>query len=86
MFVFLAAPCQIQAAGEAIDLSSAALLIFVEMSMTPKDGAQMSKRITNYGQTQQPIVRVAVLEGSIDEAVGEILTRKMSAIREVLTR
>lgn len=77
---------QIQAAGEAIDLSSAALLIFVEMSMTPKDGAQMSKRITNHGQTRQPIVRVAVLEGSIDEAVGEILTRKMSAIREVLTR
>ena len=79
--VFIA---QIQAAGEAIDLSAAADLIFVETSLVPKDMAQMSKRITNYTQTGSPRVRVAVLAGSIDEAVEQILLRKWSAIREVL--
>jgi SWI/SNF-related matrix-associated actin-dependent regulator 1 of chromatin subfamily A len=75
---------QIQAAGEAIDLSSASTMIFVETSLVPKDMAQMSKRITNHTQRRQPIVRVAVLEGSIDEALEEVLLRKWSAIREVL--
>ena len=41
--VFLA---QIQAAGEAIDLSSASELLFVETSLVPKDMAQMSRRIS----------------------------------------
>lgn len=75
---------QIQAAGEAIDLSSAATMLFVETSLVPKDMAQMSLRITNHTQKRQPIVRVAVLDGSIDEALEEVLLRKWSAIREVL--
>lgn len=77
---------QIQAAGEAIDLSSSAEMIFVETSLVPKDMAQMSKRITNHTQRRQPRVRVAVLQGSIDEALEEVLLRKWSAIREVLTQ
>lgn len=76
---------QIQAAGEAIDLSSAAELMFVETSLVPKDMAQMSKRITNHTQARQPRVRVAVLEGSVDEALEAILIRKWSAIRDVLS-
>lgn len=79
--VFLA---QIAAAGEAIDLSAAAELMFVESSFTPKDMSQMSKRITNFGQQRQARVRVATLAGSIDGAMEEILLRKWSAIREVL--
>lgn len=75
---------QIQAAGEAIDLSSASELMFVETSFQPKDMAQMSKRITNHSQRRQPRVRVAVMEGSVDEALEGILIRKWSAIREVL--
>ena len=75
---------QIQAAGEAIDLSSAALLIFVESSLTPKDMKQMALRVTNHTQKRQPFVRVAVLEGSIDEAFETILLRKWTAIRTVL--
>lgn len=75
---------QIQAAGEAIDLSSAAELMFVETSFQPKDMSQMSKRITNHTQKRQPRVRVAVLEGSVDEALEAILLRKWSAIREVM--
>lgn len=75
---------QIQAAGEAIDLSSAALLLFVETSLVPKDMAQMAMRITNHTQARQPIVRVAVLEGSIDESLETVLLRKWSAIRGVI--
>jgi len=79
--VFLA---QIQAAGEAIDLSSARNLIFVEASMVPKDMAQMAFRVTNHGQKNRPLVRVATLEGSIDDALQNILLRKWTAIRQVL--
>lgn len=79
--VFLA---QIEAAGEAIDLSSAATLWFVETIFSPKAMKQMSLRITNHTQMRQAIVRVCVLEGSIDEALQEILLRLWSTIREVL--
>lgn len=75
---------QIEAAGEAIDLSSAATLWFVETIFSPKSMKQMSLRITNHTQTRQAIVRVCVLEGSIDEALQEILLRLWSTIREVL--
>lgn len=77
---------QIQAAGEAIDLSSAKHLIFVETSFTPKDMLQMSLRVTNHTQTQRPLVRVATLEGSIDDALQQILMRKWTAIKEVLAK
>lgn len=80
--VFLA---QIVAAGEAIDLSSAAMLWFVEMSFTPKDSKQMSLRITNHTQARQAIVRVCCIEGSIDEAIQGRLLKLWSTIREVLT-
>ena len=75
---------QIQAAGEAIDLSAAAELIFVEMSFVPKDGQQAALRVTNHGQRRQPRVRVAALEGSVDEAVQGVLLRKLKSNREVM--
>lgn len=74
----------IQAAGEAIDLSAAAELIFAESSFVPKDMAQMSLRITNHEQTRQPRVRVATLEGSIDDAMQASLMRKWATINEVM--
>ena len=74
----------IQAAGEAIDLSAAAELIFAEMSFVPKDAAQMAMRVTNFGQTRQPRVRVATLEGSIDDAIQTSLLRKWSSINAVM--
>lgn len=76
---------QIEAAGEAIDLSSAAMLWFVETVFSPKAMKQMSLRITNHTQKRQAIVRVCVLEGSIDEALQEILLRLWSTIRQVLS-
>lgn len=77
---------QILAAGEAIDLSAASELIFVEMSFVPKDLKQMSLRITNHGQTRQTRVRVATLDGSIDDAIGSSLLRKWASINEVLAK
>ena len=77
---------QIQAAGEAIDLSSASELMFVEMSFIPKDGKQMSLRVTNHTQTRQVRVRVAAIAGSIDEAIQSSLLRIVQTIQEVLQK
>lgn len=74
---------QIQAAGEAIDLSAAADLWFVEASFTPKDMRQAALRITNHTQTRQTRVRMCVLDGTVDEAVQTVLARKWASIREV---
>lgn len=79
--VFLA---QIEAAGESIDLSAAAVLWFVETAFSPKSMKQMSLRITNHTQQRQAVVKVCVLEGSIDEALQASLMRLWTAIREVL--
>ena len=75
---------QIQAAGEAIDLSSAAVLWFVETSFTPKDQAQAALRITNVTQKRNTYFRVCCIEGSIDEAVQAALIRLWTAIKGVL--
>jgi SWI/SNF-related matrix-associated actin-dependent regulator of chromatin subfamily A-like protein 1 len=75
---------QIIAAGEAIDLSAAAELIFVESSFVPKDMKQAALRVTNHGQTRQTRVRVAALEGSIDEALQAIVIRKVQVNKEIM--
>ena len=75
---------QIAAAGEAIDLSAAAEMLFVESSFVPAQMRQAALRVTNYAQQKLVRVRVAVLEGSIDGAVETILMRKWSSIREVM--
>lgn len=74
---------QIVAAGEAIDLSAAATLWFVESSFQPAQMKQASLRITNFSQTRQVVVRVCALEGSIDDALQTTLLRKWASIREV---
>ncbi len=79
--VFLA---QIEAAGESIDLSAAAVLWFVETALSPKSMKQMSLRITNHTQVRQAIVKVCTLMGSIDEPLQAALMRLWTAIREVL--
>lgn len=79
--VFLA---QIEAAGEAIDLSASAVLWFVETTFSPRSMKQMSLRITNHTQKRQAVVKVATLAGSIDEALQASLLRLWSSIREVM--
>jgi SNF2 family DNA or RNA helicase len=79
--VFLA---QIAAAGEAIDLSAACELLVVEPSFQPAQMKQIALRITNHGQRRQARVRVATLDGSIDDAIQASLLRKWTTINEVL--
>ena len=75
---------QIVAAGEAIDLSAAAVLWFVETSFVPAHMSQASLRITNIGQKRQAVVKVVALAGSIDEALQSRLLTLWTAIRKVL--
>ena len=79
--VFLA---QIEAAGEAIDLSASCVLWFAETTFVPRQMRQMSLRITNINQRRQCFVRVCTLTGSIDEAVQSRLLVLWTAIRNVL--
>ena len=79
--VFLA---QIEAAGESVDLSASSVMWFVETVFSPRAMKQMSLRITNLNQKRQPIVRVCVLEDSIDEAVQASLLRLWTAISAVV--
>lgn len=75
---------QIDAAGEAIDLSASAELWFVETVFSPKSMSQMSLRITNHTQERNAIVKVCTLEGSVDEAVQASLMRLWATIRKVM--
>ncbi len=79
--VFLA---QIDAAGEAIDLSAAAELWFVESNFSPKSMKQMGSRISNVNQTKNTFVKVCMIENSIDEAIQASLLRLWASIREVV--
>lgn len=79
--VFLA---QIASAGEAIDLSPACELWFVEQTFSPKDMEQMAKRITNITQKRTCYVKVCTIEGSIDEPIQQRLTQLWAPINEVL--
>ena len=78
--VFLA---QLDAASEAIDLSAAAELWFVETTFSPKTMRQMGSRISNVNQTKNTFVKVCYIEVSIDESIQASLLRLWSAIKEV---
>jgi hypothetical protein len=79
--VFLA---QIEAAGEAIDLSPANELWFAETTFRPKDLSQMALRITNVKKPQNTFVRVCMIENSIDEALQRCVMRLWESIRKVV--
>jgi SWI/SNF-related matrix-associated actin-dependent regulator of chromatin subfamily A-like protein 1 len=77
---------QIQAACEAIDLSTAAVLWFIEQSFTPAQMVQASYRITNFEQKRQAFVKVVTLQGSIDEAIQSRLMTLWTGIQETLRK
>lgn len=79
--VFLA---QMEAAGEAIDLSAAASMIIAEPVFRPTTMRQMALRITNVNRRSTPLVRVAVLAGSLDERIQDRLMALWAPIKEVL--
>ena len=75
---------QIQASGEAIDLSAAAESWFVESCWTPALMTQAAQRISNHNQKRSTFVRVCMIEGSIDEAIQNHVMRLWQSIREVV--
>lgn len=75
---------QMQAAGEAIDLSASCNLWFVEPSFTSKDMRQAALRITNRNQARQCLVRVCTLSGSIYEALMRIVLGRAQTSRDIL--
>jgi SNF2 family DNA or RNA helicase len=76
---------QIQAAGEAIDLSAADEVLFVESSYVPKDNDQAAARVLNIKKTRPTLARFATLAGSIDDRIQAIAKRKAEDIRKVFS-
>jgi superfamily II DNA or RNA helicase len=75
---------QIMAAGEAIDLSVAEELIFVESMASPGPMAQAAMRVTNLNATRRPRVRVAALAGSVDEKFQRLLLGRVETNKAVM--
>lgn len=67
---------QMQAAGEAIDLSAADEAMFVEASWVPKDNQQAAARVVNIGKKRPTFAWFATLAGSIDERIQRVVARK----------
>lgn len=67
---------QIQAAGEAIDLSAADEVMFVEASWVPKDNQQAAARVVNIGKNKPTFAWFATLADSIDEKIQRTVARK----------
>jgi SWI/SNF-related matrix-associated actin-dependent regulator 1 of chromatin subfamily A len=63
---------QIEAAGEAIDLSAADEAVFVEWSYVPGPNEQASYRIQNINKPKPGLVRFASLAGSIDDRIASV--------------
>ena len=81
--------CQIDAAGTAITLTAARLLVFAEMSFNPSTNEQAFLRVYRRGQTRPVLVRVASLANSVDQGVmrtnarkTEVLTQAYSAMEQ----
>lgn len=75
---------QITSAGQAITLTAASQLLFLEASWSPKVNEQARDRVYRMGQKNPVLIRFAVLPGSIDEAVTSVLQRKLTVIDELM--
>lgn len=75
---------QLDAGYHTITLHASAQVAFVEQAWTPDINIQAAKRCHRFGQTRPVFVRNFGLEGSIDEAVTQALSRKAQSILELL--
>lgn len=74
---------QIQACNSAINLQAANRVIMAESSWTPAENEQCIARAHRLGNTRPVTAIFASLAGSIDEAVTNVLMRKMADIRKL---
>lgn len=75
---------QIQATGEAIDLTAANRVIFAEASWTPKDNFQCVKRAHRIGQQNKVRATFAVLAKSMDQQILSTVARKTRDLSEMM--
>lgn len=68
---------QIQAAGTAIDLTSAHQGIMLEKDWVPGNNAQAMERMHRWGQEHPVTIRDVTISGGVDEIVSATLDRKM---------
>ncbi len=74
---------QIQAAGTAIDLSTADCLVFVESDWVPGNNEQAAMRIQKVGKAEMNQVFMATLPGSVDEQIQRACLRKVRDSLEI---
>lgn len=82
-------PCRvfignIQAASEAIDLSVACNVGFVELDWTPARNDQAAARVLGMNQKHPVDIRIFTLEDSADQIVARAILRKSKNLKEVL--
>lgn len=71
---------QIQACKEAITLTAADRVVFVEFSPVPGDNAQAAARAHRIGTTNAVLASMLTLAGSLDEKLLRVVHRKTKAI------
>jgi SNF2 family DNA or RNA helicase len=67
---------QFQAAGVGHTLVAAAQMVFAEYSWVPGENEQAAMRIHRIGQTRDVLVRYAVVPGTLDERIHDVVRRK----------
>lgn len=73
----------LQAAGTGITLTAASDLIFAEHSWVPAENEQAAMRIHRIGQKNNVLIRYAVVAGSLDERIAEVVRRKSAVIQQI---
>lgn len=74
----------IQAAGEAIDLTPCSEIVYLESSWVPGENAQAAMRLRGVNQKWPVRARIFALFNSVDERVAEVLTRRTKEILKIL--
>jgi SWI/SNF-related matrix-associated actin-dependent regulator 1 of chromatin subfamily A len=75
---------QISIASEAIELTAASNVWFIESDWTPKTMHQAASRAHRYGQPSSVNARILALEGSIDVAIARVLERKVRIFETII--
>jgi SWI/SNF-related matrix-associated actin-dependent regulator of chromatin subfamily A-like protein 1 len=74
---------QITACSTAVTLTAAHHCVFVEQSWVPTENDQATHRLSRISQKCIVFARIAILAGSIDEAIQGTLTRKVRALSQL---
>lgn len=76
---------QILAAGEAIDLSVADQVVFIEADYVPGNNEQCAYRVVNVNKMVAALARFASLPGSIDDRIQRINVRKVKDLKRLFS-